>query len=408
MHKLLVALVRVISILYCGKHHAAPGSQISTLEQQLREQAQELQRLLDENSKLKVKKDVLLAAISTQDEQLAVMQQVQQLKLTRKQKAKLNRSLSTAASVSQTREAAGIAATSSPTVSEETNNGVSSAPAAEQEQVPSVSPLVDDDTGLVKFGELLQLYRQYVRQAGQLLLAYNVVSDGGLAPDKQLRGSQRVPGGDTQVTDICAKLQQLATGFPVKLRECVAFSPLQMLQIRATNIETGVTTGIDADESHWLSVATAIGFTEELWQRQSAAYELYLRGITRVLEERAQLQTQLKTYAAGLSNDGTSTAPTGGSEHAARVIGATSLDDESSQRYKELVKKLDTNLKREDNMIMVFECATFMQLDDMQLAKACVHSYPYWPSMVMIVGTQYELKKGRRPGAGWTLKRLLQ
>lgn len=66
--------------------------------------------------------------------------------------------------------------------------------------------------------------------------------------------------------------------------------------------------------------------------------------------------------------------------------------------YEHLVKQVQANLIREDKLVELFEASVWLLFDDIQLAKVCVHSYPYWPCPFMIVGLRYERHARLRKG----------
>ncbi|KAF6257394.1 hypothetical protein COO60DRAFT_1235229 [Scenedesmus sp. NREL 46B-D3] len=72
------------------------------------------------------------------------------------------------------------------------------------------------------------------------------------------------------------------------------------------------------------------------------------------------------------------------------------LDDVLNQHeYWDLAEAIDANMAREDQIMILFDYAIFMLLDELQLAQVVVSSWPFFPLMGSICTWLLEGDRGR-------------
>jgi hypothetical protein len=180
-------------------------------------------------------------------------------------------------------------------------------------------------------------------------------------------------------------------------------------ELKLINLETGDFQ--EAPPNHWRSVLHSISFSREAREKLNACFILYKEHMSKARSERQEVLREMAALCSELHGDVSNnvtnidvTDPAAG-PFAAAVAGMGAggsshssgfgLQQQQQQReaprslqfrydgldrWQEVLEKLQVSLQHEHmvaNMIM-YSCA--QAATHVQMAKAMLHSYPYWPN----------------------------
>jgi hypothetical protein len=177
--------------------------------------------------------------------------------------------------------------------------------------------------------------------------------------------------------------------------------------LKLINLESGDFQ--EAPPNHWRSVLHSISFSREAREKLDACFILYKDHMAKARAERQEVLREMAALTAELhgSSDNVTvtninvTDPAAAGPFAAAVAGVSSSSgfgmqqqqqqqgeaprslqfrNDGFDRWQDVLEKLQVSLQREHmvaNMIM-YSCA--QAATHVQMAKAMLHSWPYWPN----------------------------
>ncbi|GFR42821.1 hypothetical protein Agub_g3777, partial [Astrephomene gubernaculifera] len=197
--------------------------------------------------------------------------------------------------------------------------------------------------------DVIEAWKENLKELSRyVVLAENAPPSGG--------GCSSLPASLLcRITPLTASMMEL-------VHKVAMISPLNVKRLLATNMELHAM--VPVPEPHWARVLMVLGLSEQQRRELLGARERFLGKFEAVMQERATLVASLAQQAVPRS----------------RVYADICS---SSLAAHEATDRLRANLQREHNVNMEFVVYVLRGvLDLMQIAKAAVHSYPYYPDVL--------------------------
>ncbi|KAF8063038.1 Orct2 [Scenedesmus sp. PABB004] len=170
----------------------------------------------------------------------------------------------------------------------------------------------------------------------------------------------------------CAKMTALVARYSYITKWVAFLSPGTLYSLFGRHLETGEPHPYT--DEHWRGVVARIGLTQHQVTAILACAELYFTSLTRLLDQRRELQERLAAADPGLS------------ECARRLGGYDGNVDQMT-----VLEALANNLKREHVLRIMLNCFVWGRtLTSKQFAQAAVYSYPFFTDSHAMVAVLYE------------------
>lgn len=300
---------------------------MATLESQVEEMSSQMYRLVSENDSLRNRNSVLEKVLKLRDEQIAVLQEkVKLFERPPKVEPSVTTSVSTGGEAGSTLQEA-------------------QAPPAEVEDSQFSAEVVSK----MSADDVIKLWKDYLKQLSSWVVRAETAN-----PDPEV--VRRVEEIITEAGTMCTKVAIL--------------NPMCIKKLVSCNLEDA--SSASAAPDHWATVLGALAMTETQKKEALAARQVFLGKLKEVVEERQRINGQLQSSVP----EGPSVDPQGGGNNKTTAISLEAHDALSA---------LKENLRREHNIHWEFNAGLFGKvMTKLQVAKAAVHSYPFYPDALGI------------------------
>ncbi|GLI60214.1 hypothetical protein VaNZ11_002283 [Volvox africanus] len=193
--------------------------------------------------------------------------------------------------------------------------------------------------------EVIEAWKEYLKELSRYVVLAENIPPGQPVPAPVL----------SRITSITASMSEL-------VHKVAMISPLNVKRLLATNMDLHAM--VPVPESHWARVLLVLGLSERQRRDLLGARERFLSKFEAIVQERTALMGNLTQQAIPRSRV------------FADICSASLTAHEAADRLR-------ANLQREHNINMEFVVFVFKGvLEMLQIAKAAVHSYPYYPDVL--------------------------